>query len=286
MHELRIIFIRRPKPRGGFMYSFFTMLLLYTTATAQDFNLDDTGVEEEAPTIEHTDLWPAKIVLDTTKKTFKLVWFETEPPRHTDIEFALISSLQLVPQYEGRAAELQILLTDERKFLLDVGPHIRKTAQTFSVLAKTPMVNASTKSERIIPKPAPKRNAPVLVIGSLEGPDVLLPPSESTMEDGPHLQTPVGNLTVNTESVDYIIKQNMGKFRPCYAKQRESNDALSGRVDVEFTLNTKGEVSSAEIKSTTLNNSLVETCVLHQLRGLAFHPPSKEKTITYPFMFQ
>ena len=92
------------------MHSFFTMLLLYTTAIAQDFNLDDTGVEEETLTVEHTDLWPAKIVLDTTKRTFKLVWFETDPPRHTDIEFVLVSSLQLVPQYEGRPIEYDLVI--------------------------------------------------------------------------------------------------------------------------------------------------------------------------------
>ena len=267
------------------MHSFFTMLLLYSTATAQDFNIDDTGIEEEEATVEHIDLWPAKIVLDTSKKTFKLVWFETDPPRHTDIDFSLVTSLQLVPQYEGRSSELQILLNDERKFLLDYGPQIRKTAQTFSVLAKTPMVEASSKSERIIPSPAPKRTSPVLVVGSMDGPDVLLPPSESTMESRTDMETFV-KVNVNTESVDYIIKQNMGRFRPCYAKQREGNADLSGRVDVEFTLNIKGEVTAAEVKSTTLRNSLVENCVLHQLRGLAFHAPTKEKTINYPFMFQ
>ena len=255
------------------------------TANAEDFNLDDTGVEVEELTVEHRDLWPAKIVLDTTQRTFKLVWFETDPPRHTDIDFSLVESLQIIQQYEGQPPELQIVLKDDRKFLLDFGPQIRKTAQTFSVLAKTPMVDAPAKTIRIIPKPTPDRASPVLVIGSLNGTDVLLPPSASTIGKGPGLETPIGIVSIDTKSVDYIIKQNMGRFRPCFVKQSEVS-RVSGRIDVKISLDHAGKVSEANIYSSSINNSLVENCVLHQVRGLSFTPPKEgEESITYPFLF-
>ena len=50
------------------------------------FDSDDTGQAKGEAELNYVDLFSAKIVLDTSRNQFKLVWFDTDPPRHTDIQ--------------------------------------------------------------------------------------------------------------------------------------------------------------------------------------------------------
>ena len=144
-----------------------TWLLIAPSWSEPVFDLSDTGVdEEEVYKLDYVDIWPTKIVLDATANKCKLVWFETETPRHTDIPFSDIATLKLIPQYEGRPNELQLHLKDGRSFLLDMGPQVRKTAQTFTALSKVPVQDGSSKDTRIVPKPKPERAKPVLTVGA------------------------------------------------------------------------------------------------------------------------
>lgn len=264
------------------MMSFFTPLLLSTLAWAEpSFNLDDTGDVEDTYTLEYADLWPAKIVLDVGTKQCKLVWFETTPPRHTNVSFDAIASLKLIPQYEGQPNELQIHLTDGRSFLLDHGGQVRKTAQTFTALSKIVLEEGSNKDTRIIPKPVPSRAKPVLSVGSVDAPEALLPPSESTINTRTESATPY---KVDTTSFDYIVKNNMSRFRQCYIT-KDASELIAGTVELEVQLAKDGKVAQTSIKSTTIHNSLVETCLMHQMKGLQFSKPKEGHEIeTYPFI--
>ena len=104
------------------------------------------------------------------------------------------------------------------------------------------------------------------------------------MEDGPGLVTPVGIVTVNTESVDYIIKQNMSGSNS-YAKQRKVTTLFLDGLMLNY-LNIKGKVTSAEVKSTTLNNSLGGNLCSPLTTWTRFSSAIKRETISYPFMFQ
>ena len=263
---------------------------------AQEFNFNDTGSPEDTYELEYVDLWPAKVVLDSSKNQFKLVWFETDPPRHTDIQFSDIAKLQLLPMYEGHVQELQIRLKDGRTFLLDKGPNTRKTAQTFAVLAQVSIdeIGPKSKSKRLIPTPVPDRMAPIMVIGSLEGADVLTPPSTKKIttvaESDPTVDTSFDNSTLSSAldkgSIDQTIKSNMTRFRSCYVKESRKSPNLAGNVNVKFTLNKAGEVTSAQIASSSIQSPLVEKCVLQQIQGLKFDPQAKESTeVVYPFVF-
>ncbi len=261
---------------------------------AKEFNFDDTGTPENEYALEYVDLWPAKVVLDSRKNQFKLVWFETDPPRHTDIQFSDIAKLKHIPIYEGHVQELQIHLKDGRTFLLDKGPNTRKTAQTFAVLAQVSIDESSPKSIRLIPNPLPDRAAPILVIGSLEGADVLTPPSTKKIttvaEADPTVDTSFDNSTLSSAldkgSIDQTIKSNMARFRSCYVKESRKSPNLAGNINVKFTLNKAGEVTSTSIASSSIQSPLVEKCVLQQIQGLRFDPqPKQSNEVIYPFVF-
>ena len=267
------------------------------TAVAQEdfdisFDLDDTGQSSGESELNYVDLWPAKIVLDTSRNQFKLVWFDTDPPRHTDIQLNDISRLQLIPSFSGHIPELQIHLKDGRDFLLDKGPSSRKTAQTFAALARVPIQDDNVKIKRIVPKTATDRGAPILVIGDLTGPDVLIPPSTTkivTVVEEVQSEDTFDNSTLMSaaerSTVDITVKSNMSRFRSCYVRESRKFPNLSGRIDVKFTLNTDGTVKETSIASSSLKSPLVEKCVQQQLMGLQFEPQKAETEMVYPFVF-
>jgi TonB family protein len=271
-----------------------SLFACFTNVEAQEFNFDDTGVEEAKYELDYVDLWPAKIVLDTSQNLFKLVWFETDTPRHTDIKLTDITQLRQVPAYEGYTQELQIHLKDGRYFLLDQGPTTRKTAQTFAVRAQTKIIDTTPQSKRIVPKPKPERSSPILVIGSINDPSALTPPSTikvvTEKEADPSVDSTFDNSTLSSAaekvSIDQTIKSNMGRFRSCYVKEGRKSPNLKGRIDIKFTVETDGTVSSAEIASSSMPSPLVEKCVVQQMQGLRFEPQKEtQKDVVYPFVF-
>lgn len=274
-----------------------SMLGCHNPAIAQEaFNFDDTGTTDFGEELNHVDLWPAKIVLDSSQNQFKLVWFETESPRHTNILLQDIAKLQHIPSFEGHIQELQIHLTDGRTFLLDKGPTTRKTAQTFAVLAKVTIDEAKPKSKRLVPKPTPERPSPVLVIGSIDGPDVLKPPSKTKIVteveiiEDPTLDTEFDNATLSSAvektTIDQTIKSNMGRFRSCFTSDTRQSTTLSGRIDVKFTIDKSGAVIETTIASSSVNSPSAEQCVMQQLKGLKFtEQPNERNESVYPFVF-
>ena len=274
---------------------FTTLFGCHNAALAEDdfgdgFNLDDTGEASGAFELSYVDLWPAKIVLDTSKNKFKLVWFDTDPPRHTDIALEDIDRLQLVPPFSGHIPELQIHLKDNRDFLLDKGSSSRKTAQTFAALAQVPIQDDNTKIKRIVPKSIPDRPSPILVIGDLTGPDVLIPPSTTKIvTEAEPVEASFDNSTLTSaaerSSIDIVIKTNMNRFRSCYVKESRKFPDLSGRIDVKFTLNKDGSVKETSIAANSVKSPLVGKCVQQQLMGLQFEASLTEQEVMYPFVF-
>ncbi len=274
------------------------LLLSLTLSFAQDFNLNDTGDNDfEDLGLDPIDLWPNKIVLDASENKMLLVWFHTDPPRNTTIPFAEIQQLNLVPNHEQKTEELQIELKDGRIFLLDFGANSRHSAQTFSAVTFKKLVKSSPKVDRILPIPALQRNTPTLVLGSVTGEDALSPPSKAiktTKKEDDYTLQSVGNDInkdkaigrVSDTSIDMTIKRNMNRFRSCYIREVSKNPSLAGRVDVEFTINDKGNVNGAKILSSELKNPVVEKCILKHLQGIQFDPSvGGTAVITYPFIF-
>ncbi|MEW5802603.1 MAG: AgmX/PglI C-terminal domain-containing protein [bacterium] len=75
----------------------------------------------------------------------------------------------------------------------------------------------------------------------------------------------------------------------CYNKALQQYSSLEGRLLVEFTITAQGEVSSAEVISSTFDksSSSLEECMLSMIRSWRFAPvPAGSTTVvTYPFVF-
>lgn len=87
--------------------------------------------------------------------------------------------------------------------------------------------------------------------------------------------------------IDAVIKRHMNQIRYCYQRELTKNPALKGKLVVKFIIAKDGSVSSANIKSTTMNTPSVENCVVGRFMRMQFPKPKGGGIVivSYPFIF-
>jgi hypothetical protein len=87
--------------------------------------------------------------------------------------------------------------------------------------------------------------------------------------------------------IDRVIKQNMNRLRYCYQRELTKDPTLGGKVVVKFSIDKTGAVSSAAIKSSSLNNTAVESCMTKSFMSFKFPEPKGGGVVivSYPFLF-
>tara|TARA_B100000749_G_C18450166_1_gene476192 strand:- start:27225 stop:28706 length:1482 start_codon:yes stop_codon:yes gene_type:complete len=85
-----------------------------------------------------------------------------------------------------------------------------------------------------------------------------------------------------------VIKSHLGQIRYCYERQLSVAPNLYGKVLVKFVIGGDGMVSTQSIGTSTLNNSMVEGCVLRRVSRWKFPAPKggTQVKVTYPFLFK
>jgi Ca-activated chloride channel family protein len=87
--------------------------------------------------------------------------------------------------------------------------------------------------------------------------------------------------------IDDVIERHMNQIRYCYQRELQKAPALAGKVVVKFTIADDGTVSTAEVKSTTLRNDTVESCIVGRFLRMQF-PGTRGGgvvIVSYPFQF-
>jgi Ca-activated chloride channel family protein len=99
---------------------------------------------------------------------------------------------------------------------------------------------------------------------------------------------PVVMGALNRSVIDRVIRQQLPEIRACYEQQLLEDATLEGKVIVKFTIAADGSVAHAEIKSSTLANSELESCILKRFDELQF--PSQNNggivIVSYPLGFK
>lgn len=97
-----------------------------------------------------------------------------------------------------------------------------------------------------------------------------------------------------SEKVWDALKDQTSAFRTCYWQVLYDETAapekskMSGEVVVAFTIGKDGKATEAKIKSTTLHQPKVESCLLHEVLAADFplHPQREPAQVTFPFTFK
>lgn len=87
--------------------------------------------------------------------------------------------------------------------------------------------------------------------------------------------------------IDAVVKRHMNQIRFCYQKELSRQPDLGGKVVVQFVISKSGDVSSAKIKSSSLGNNAVESCMTSRFLRFSFPEPAGGGIVivSYPFMF-
>lgn len=76
------------------------------------------------------------------------------------------------------------------------------------------------------------------------------------------------------EVVARVLRQHWSKMRACYERSLAKNEKLEGRVELEFSIDSKGVVVSPRIGNSNLNDPKMVSCLLKDLVQLAFPVPA------------
>lgn len=87
--------------------------------------------------------------------------------------------------------------------------------------------------------------------------------------------------------IDEVIKRHMNQIRYCYQRELTKNPSLAGKVVIKFVIAKDGTVSSASVKSSTMGNPGVESCISGRFMRMQFPEPKGGGIVivSYPFLF-
>jgi pSer/pThr/pTyr-binding forkhead associated (FHA) protein/outer membrane biosynthesis protein TonB len=93
---------------------------------------------------------------------------------------------------------------------------------------------------------------------------------------------------LDKEVIARYIKSQLGQIRYCYERQLSANPDLYGKVLVKFTIGGNGAVVTQSVGNSSLNNAMVEGCILRRVAGWQFPSPKggTQVLVSYPFLFK
>jgi hypothetical protein len=92
--------------------------------------------------------------------------------------------------------------------------------------------------------------------------------------------------SIDREAVARVVNSHLQEVRACYERALLKDTGLSGKLALEWVIGASGKVSSVKIKSSSLRNSAVESCIMNELKDWVFPSPRGGSVIvSYPFLF-
>ena len=88
--------------------------------------------------------------------------------------------------------------------------------------------------------------------------------------------------------IQQVVKRHLSQIQYCYERSLSSEGpSLQGKVTVKFVVAKDGSVSTANIKSSTVNNERLESCVAGRFLRMKFPAPKGGGIVivSYPFVF-
>ncbi|OGQ23905.1 MAG: hypothetical protein A2138_10850, partial [Deltaproteobacteria bacterium RBG_16_71_12] len=95
-----------------------------------------------------------------------------------------------------------------------------------------------------------------------------------------------GQGELSKEEIMKVINQHIGEIQFCYEKQLRTTPGLSGRVVLEWTVNTHGRVTVVKVAQSSLASTDATNCMTSKLKSWKFpNPRGGAVTIVFPFVF-
>ena len=100
------------------------------------------------------------------------------------------------------------------------------------------------------------------------------------------MEAPKQGAFCKESNIREVVQKRSNALRNCYEQQLLANPDLSGKIIVFWKIGLDGKVTDASIKSTTMNNARVESCLTSYIRKLTFDKPDGGICVVeFPFIF-
>ncbi len=113
-------------------------------------------------------------------------------------------------------------------------------------------------------------------------------PKKSTVKPKPKLDLEAAKegQFCKESNIRDVVQKRAAALRNCYEQQLLADPSLSGKVIVFWKIGLDGQVTEASIKSSTLKNDRVESCLTKTVRRLRFDKPDGGICVVeFPFIF-
>ena len=113
-------------------------------------------------------------------------------------------------------------------------------------------------------------------------------PKKSGVKQKPKLamDAPKQGAFCKESNIREVVQKRANALRNCYEQQLLANPELSGKIIVFWKIGLDGNVTDASIKSSTMNNGKVESCLTQTVRRLRFDKPDGGICVVeFPFIF-
>jgi len=93
--------------------------------------------------------------------------------------------------------------------------------------------------------------------------------------------------SIDREAIRRIIQQNKAAIRSCYERSLQRKPDLYGKLVLEWDIEERGRVTRTAVKSNSLGDAQVASCILARIKTLRFPepPPDQIGRVTFPFVF-
>ncbi len=110
---------------------------------------------------------------------------------------------------------------------------------------------------------------------------------QPTSEPGPILGQPETTGALDREIIQRVVRQHRREIRNCYERELQRNPDLQGRVIMQFVISGSGDVVSARVEESTMDNHEVGRCMTRRIRRWSFPEPDGGGIVrvNYPFNF-
>ena len=122
-------------------------------------------------------------------------------------------------------------------------------------------------------------------------------PEERAAAYGPGTPGPGANIAAGDSIVlgsldkgviQSVIQRHLNQIRYCCQRELTTDPSLAGRIVIKFVVAADGTVSSATVKESTMDNTIVGTCIASRFMRFMFPAPAGGGIVivSYPFVFQ
>jgi hypothetical protein len=94
--------------------------------------------------------------------------------------------------------------------------------------------------------------------------------------------------SLSMEIIRQVIQSHRDQIKYCYSQELTRNPNLAGKVSVKFTISPKGYVTQAAVSESSLNNAVVEQCIIQKIHTWKFPEPKGGGIVivNYPFILR